>query len=171
MEIEKKIKVLHIIAWVLCVGIIIKLGGIAISYFASIANPEASKNLYNGLNLSAAYQLSFNHYSFMILGKIVLLAIQAYIIFLVARFLKKINYSQPFNSNLLMVLNKINTSIINLWFATILFNIHLIYLKKVYNITYPLASIDFILLTVIIFILSSIFKRGIEIQQENELTI
>lgn len=171
MEAKKTLKILHIACWALCIGIAMKAGGILISFGVSLKNPEAVKNLYKGLNLQNIYQLSIKHYSLFVIGKITFLVTQAYIAYLMARFLKHFNIAKPFNSKLLVPLNSINLSILLLWFLTILHNIQLVYLEKLHKILYPLVSSDFILLSGVVLILSTLFKKGIEIQQENELTI
>jgi hypothetical protein len=171
MKTEKTLKLFHIVAWMVCIGILMKAGGIIISYFVSTETPEVSKNLYKGMNLFQLYQFSFIHYSAIVFYKISLLLLQAYIAFLIATFLNSFSLDHPFSTNLLKLLNKFNSTILILWGIVILHNAHLTYLEKTQEIRDVLISSDFVLLSGFIFILTIIFKRGIELQTENELTI
>jgi len=171
MKTEKTIKIFHIIAWLVCIGILVNAGGVIITYLVSVKNPEASKDLYKGMNFYSLYLSSFGHYSAIVIYKTLLLLLQAYVAFLMATFLKTLNLKQPFSFNILTLLKKINHSILILWGIALIHNVHLTFLEKTQGYISVLISSDFVLLSGVIFILTTIFKRGIELQQENELTV
>lgn len=168
---EKLLKVMHVLSWIVFIGLLIKVGTILITYFISIGNPEASKNLFDGLNLSEYYNYSFKQYTFIISYKVALYATEAHIAYLIIQLLSKLNLEQPFNVNVQGLMQKISYNIFYLWIIAIVHNAHTRFIGRRYNFSMDLFSSDFIFLAGIIFIFAQIVKRGIEIQSENELTI
>ena len=83
----------------------------------------------------------------------------------------KFRAKKPFNISVQQLMTKISYSIFYLWLLAILHNIHVQFLAKRHDFSMELFSSDFIFLAGIIFIFAQIVKRGIEIQQENDLTI
>lgn len=171
MKTVKILKVMHILSWIVFVGLCIKTGIILTSYFISIANPEYAQNLFEGLDLSQYYKHSFWQYSSIVGYKVLLFSIEAYIAFLVTRLLSTLNLEKPFHKSVHQLMTKISVSIFYLWILAIAHNAHVQFLAKRYNFSMELFSSDFIFLAGIIFIFAQIIKRGIEIQQENDLTI
>ena len=171
MKTKNILKVMHILSWIVFIGLCIKTGAILISYLVSIGNPEAAKNLYAGLDLSEYYNYSFIHYSFIVIYKIILFSVEAYIAFLVINLLKKLNIHQPFNTNVQRLMQHISYGVFYLWILAIIHNTHLQFIGIKYHFKMEVFSSDFIFLAGIIFIFAQIVKRGIEIQQENDLTI
>ncbi len=171
MKTANILKVMHILSWIVFIGLCIKTGAILISYFVSIGNPEAAKDLYAGLNLSEYYNLSFTQYTFIVSYKIALFATEAYIALLVTKLLKALNLEKPFNIEVQKLMQNISYSIFNLWILAMLHNTHIQYTGKKYGFSMDLFSSDFLFLAGVIFIFAQIVKRGIEIQSENDLTI
>ena len=66
MNTKQILKLMHILTWIVFIGLCIKTGVILISYLVSINNPEASKNLFGGLNLYQYYNFSFRVFVFYI---------------------------------------------------------------------------------------------------------
>lgn len=171
MKVEKLLKVMHIIAWFVCVGLIIKAGAILVSYFVSINTAEAAKNLFGGIDLYSYRNHDFLQYSFIVGYKIILFLIEAYVAFLVAKLLTGLNLEKPFNLSVHSLMKKISYAIFSLWIVTILHNVHIRFLAKRYNFSMDLFSDDFIFLAGVVLIFAQIVKRGIELQTENDLTI
>lgn len=171
MKTEKLLKIMHILSWIVFIGLCIITGAILISYFVSIGNPEASQNLYAGLDLSEYYNHSFKQYTFIVSYKVALFATEAYIAFLVTNLLKALNLKKPFNTEVQKLMQRISYSIFNLWVLAMVHNTHVQFIGIRHHYSMDLFSSDFIFLAGIIFIFAQIVKRGIEIQTENDLTI
>jgi len=163
--------VLHILAWIAFIGLLIVAGSYIISYMVSIGNPVASKDLYKGMDLSAYREQSFLNYSLIVAYKVMLYLVQAYIAFLVTRLLSKLNINRPFSDDVVELMQKISYSILFLWLVVMVNNIHSALLDKIYGIAATYISGDFIFLAGIVYVLAQMFKRGVEIQSENELTV
>ena len=168
---EKLLKVMHVLSWIVFIGLLIKAGTIITTYFMSIGNEEVSKNLFDGLNLWDYRNHSFTQYTFIVSYKVALYATEAYIAYLIIQLLSKLNLEKPFSSRVQGLMQQISYSIFHLWILAMVHNIHVQFIGKRYNFSMDLFSSDFIFLAGIIFIFAQIVKRGIEIQSENELTI
>ncbi len=171
MKTERILKIMKFFSWFAFIGLLIKAGGILVTYLLSIENAEISKNLYEGLNMYEYRNYSFTHYSFIIGYRIILFAIEAYIAYLVIKLLKKLNIKQPFNIDVQKLMQQISNCIFYLWILAIVHNTHMQVIGKKHDFEMDLFSSDFVFLSVIIFIFAQIVKRGIEIQSENDLTI
>jgi len=168
---EQILTVLNILAWVAFIGLSIVAGSIIISYIVSIGNAQAAKNLYKGMDLFAYRQHSFEHYTVLTGYKVMFYITQAYIAFLMTRLLSSLNVTRPFNQGVVHVMKKISYSILCVWLIAMLNNIHVAILEKVYGVVATYIPGESIFLAGIVYILAQMFKRGVEIQTENELTV
>lgn len=164
--------VMNVLSWLALIGLIVKAGAILISYGVSIGNPIAAKNLYMGLNLYNLRQYDFWHYTGTVSLMIAILVLEAYIAFLVIKVLSKIKMANPFTIEVSKNLEKISYIILLTWVTAMLYNGHAEWLsKRIAGLQENLISGEFILLAGVVFVFSQIFKKGVEIQSENELTI
>jgi hypothetical protein len=168
---ENLLAVMHILAWIVFIGLAAIAGAIIISWFVSIGNAQASKDLYKGLDLSAYREHSFVQYTFVAGYKVIWYMIQSYIAFLMISLLTKLNISRPFNADVVKLMQKISYSILCVWLVAMAYDIHVGILEKQYGIVATYISGDAIFLAGIVYILAQMFKRGAEIQSENELTV
>jgi len=168
---EKLLAVMHILAWIVFIGLTVIAGAIIISWFVSIGNAQASKDLYKGLDLSDYRQHSFLQYTFVAGYKVIWYITQAYIAFLMVSLLSKLNIARPFSADVAFLMQKISYAILCLWMIAMAYDIHVGILEKIYGIAATYISGDAIFLAGIVYILAQMFKRGAEIQSENELTV
>lgn len=171
MKTEKILKIMKFFSWFAFIGLLIKTATILVTYILSINDAEISKNIYEGMNLFEYREYSFTQYSFIIFYKILLYATEAYIAFLVIKLLRKLNIKQPFNTDVQKFMQQISYCIFYLWVLAIVHNTHMQLIGKKHGFQLDLFSSDFVFLSAIIFIFAQIVKRGIELQQENDLTI
>lgn len=168
---EKLLSLMHILAWLVFIGLLIKSGAILFGYILSINNELAAQNLFGGLDLSEYRTYSFIQYTCIIGYKIILFALEAYIAFSVTKLLSGLNLKDPFNRKVQVLMQKISYCIFYLWIIALVHNAHVQFIGAKHNFKMDLFSSDFIFLAGIIFIFAQIMKRGIEIQTENDLTI
>ncbi|HEU0064405.1 MAG TPA: DUF2975 domain-containing protein, partial [Flavisolibacter sp.] len=154
------------------IGLMIKAGAILISYGVSIWNPEGAKNLYMGQNLYNLRQYNFFHYTLMVSFMVALLVLEAYIAYLVIRVLSRIKLANPFTFEVSGLIQKISYFIFGTWIMGMLYNAHTIWLlKRIAGFQENMISGEFIFLAGVVFVFSQIFKKGVELQSENELTV
>jgi Protein of unknown function (DUF2975) len=169
---EHILSVMSILAWVAFIGFMIEAGVILFSYGVSLVNPEAATNLYRGLNLFNLRQFNFWHYTLSVSFLVALSMMKSWASFLVIGALSKFNLKNPFTMEVAMRLEKISVITFGTWVVTMLCNAHTGWLlKKTSELHGNWLSGEFIFMIGIVFILSQVFKRGVEIQSENELTV
>lgn len=169
-------KALHILAWVIFVGLCIEAGGLIVNFFFSLFKPEFVQNLYQNLDLSELYKdskLAFFGIFSLILAISIL---KAYLFYLVIRLMQKMDLAKPFNtfvSNQILQISYYTLSIGLLSFIARQVAkdlIHHGFVTDSLNQFWP-DSQAFILMGAVIYIIATIFKKGVDIQTEIDLTV
>ncbi len=167
---------LHIVAWVIFVGLCIEAGGLIVNFVFSIYKPEFVKNLYQKLDLIEMYNRSkwafFGMYGFIL----VVALLKAYLFYIVAMLMHKIDLSKPFNSFVSEKITKISYCTFSIG---ILSYIARQTAKNLQHHGYAIDNLNqfwadsqaFILMAAVIYVIATIFKKGVEIQNENDLTV
>ena len=173
MDTKRLLGVMKMITWVLFVSTCIKAGVLIISTGVSlINNPQAASDLYLGLDLSALYNYSTGHFVIFLGLMILTVLLKAYFFLLVIKIFSRINLDNPFS---LKVTNLLST----LAYAALITGIVAlggdIYVDRFAEMGIPLSndwgSAAFLYMSGILFIVTLLFRRGLEIKNENDLTI
>ena len=167
---------LHIVAWLIFVGLCIEAGGLIVNFVYSLFKPEIVKNLYQKLDLSQMYNLNkwvfFSMYSFILFISI----LKACLFYVVIMLLHKINLSKPFDT---YVAGKIkNMSYYTLSIGLISY-IARQTAKSLQHYGFEVDALNqfwadsqaWILMAAVIYVIATIFSRGVELQNENDLTV
>ncbi len=167
---------LKIVAWLIFVGLCIEAGGLIVNFIFSLYKPEFIQNLYQKLDLSEMYVRSqwafFCMYSFILIISI----LKAILFYIVVILVTKIDLAKPFNSFvsrqiLLMSYFTFSIGLLSYIAQKIAESLkHDGFTIDILNVFWS-DSQAFILMSAVIYIIASIFKRGIELQNENDLTI
>lgn len=171
------LRILHVFSWCIYVGLLIKTGALAYSSVISLfPNSMASNDLYLGLTLSKLLEFSRPGYVSLSFLLVVLTGLKAYIFHLVIKIFVKIDFTTPFSrtvSNLISRISYVAFAIVLLTWTGAGYaewlehrGVNLPNLED-----YLGGGDEFLLLAGIIFIIAQVFKRGIEMQAENELTV
>jgi len=169
---EKLLKIMPVLAWIVVMLYVAEAGAILISYCISCVNPEGAKNIYMGLNLYDLRQYSFWYYTGSVVFMVVLPLMKAWISLLVVKTLSKFNLQNPFTMEVAGRLEKISLFALATWFVTLLNNIYVsLIMKTTGKNAGNILSTEFIFMVGILFIITTVFRRGVEIQSENELTV
>ena len=171
------LSVMKVLTWIVFIGLCIKTGALLFTFLMSLLwNPLAATNLYLGLDLSTL--LASNEWDYIcVMSFIVFLSgLKAYFFFLVTRIFEKINLAQPFNSKISNLLLKISRNALG---VGIMAAIAVEYAESLEKKGIGLPSLndffsgaeEFLFMAGIVFIIAQVFKRGLEIQSENELTV
>ena len=169
--------ILHVIAWIIFLGLCVKTGAILYSFFVSLAiNPEGAKNIYMGLDLSSLYSFDKGNYVAIVSVMIILSFLKSFLFYLVVKIFLKINLVNPFSEDVSLLISRIGYIALIIGILTIIANKYCDWLTKkgvTFRDLQPVlgGAREFLLLGAIIFIIAQVFKRGIEIQTENELTV
>lgn len=169
---ETILTIMNVLAWITFIGLLIEAGAILVSYGVSTINPEAAKNLYKGLDFYNLRRYDFWHYTGIVSFKAAILIIEAYAAYIVIKVLSTIKIASPFTMSVAQRLEKIAYMLILAWVATLLYNGQLRWLSaEVADLNERQLSVELIFYAGLVFVIAQIFKKGVEIQTENELTV
>jgi len=173
METKQVLNLMKIISWIVFIGLCIKVGAILITTAISMfSNPEAAENLYLGLDLSNLLDFSTRYYIYIISFIIVIASLQAYMCWLLILALKKVNISHPFTTEIARIISKIAYFALSIGINALAADSFSKWIwKKSARFEMDWGSKEFLLMAGILYVISFIFKRGVELQQENDLTI
>jgi len=164
--------VLKVISWILFIGLLIQAGAILVSYTISLFNPIAAKDFYSGLDLSELYNWNIWQYTGIVSFWLSFLLIKAYIAYLVIQIFAKLNLKNPFSIAISSLISKISYAALTAGVLAIIAQGHSKWISKSgVEVIQNWGSSEFLFLAAIIFIIAKVFERGIELQEENELTI
>jgi len=167
---------LYVVAWLIFVGLSIEAGGLIVNFFFSLYNPEFVQNLYQKLDLTGMYKISrfvfFGVYSFILIISI----LKAWLFYTVIRLMHTMDLSKPFSNFVARQFSLISYYTLSIgllsWIARQL-------VKNLMHHGFVTNHLDqfwadsqaFILMGAIIYIIATIFKKGVAIQNENDLTV
>lgn len=167
---------LYIVAWLIFVGLSIEAGGLIVNFFFSIYKPEFVPNLYQKLDLTQMYKDSrfafFGTYSFILIISI----LKAYLFYIVIRLMHKMDLSKPFNSFVSGQISQISYYTLSIGLLSYIARqstknlMHHGFVPDNLN-QFWADSQAFILMGAVIYIIATIFQKGVDIQNENDLTV
>jgi len=169
---EQILMVLNVLAWVAFVGFMIEAGAILVSFGVSWIKPEAAKKLYKGLDLEGLRQYSFWYYAGYVSLLVAFSALKAWVWFMVIKTISKINLTSPFTMEVGKNLENISYVLFEIWIIALLSTGHAEWLLKTTGeAPESIEAGEFLFMAGLVFVIAQIFKRGVEMQAENELTV
>ncbi len=164
------------IAWLIFVGLSIEAGGLIVNFFFSIYKPEIVQNLYQKLDLSEMYEASklvfFGVYSFILIISI----LKACLFYTVIMLMHKMDLSKPFSNFVARQITLISYYTLSIG---LLSHIARQLVKSIMHHGFVPDNLSqfwvdseaFIFMGAVIHIIAIIFKKGVDIQTENDLTV
>lgn len=164
---------LHVLFWVVFIGLCIKTGALMVSFGVSLlVNEQAAANLYMQLNLSQVLQHSVGDYVGVALLVIAITALKAWAAYWVIRVFLKFNLDKPFSPEIAPLISKISHVSLLTGVVALLgkgYAGHL--LKQGIEVPVEWAAGETLFFAGIIYMVSIVFQKGIVLQTENELTV
>lgn len=169
-------KALHIIAWLIFVGLCIEAGGLIVNFVYSLCKPEIVGYLYQKLDLSSLYQQSKSAYFGMYHFVIFIAVLKAMLFYWVILLLYKLDLAKPFSSYAAKRITQISYYTFSIGILSFIAR------QTAKNLSHRGYEIDklsqfwvdsqaFILMAAVIYVIATIFNKGVEIQNENDLTV
>ena len=168
--------VVQIVSWIIFVGLCVEAGALIVNFIYTLFKPEAVHNLYQKLDLSEMHDRSrstfYNMYSFVL----IIAVLKAILFYIVIRLVTKIDMTKPFD-------NFVSRQIFLLSYYTFSIGILSFMAKEttenLLGRGYDINRLDqfwedgqaFILMAAVIYVIATIFSRGVELQNENDLTV
>lgn len=167
---------LLVIAWIIFVGLCIEAGGLIVNFVFSLYKPNFVHHLYQKLDLSELFKLNRPMYYVIYILILSLAFLKAKLFYIVITLMHKIDLANPFSnfaSKHILLLSHYTLSIGLLTFIgkelarnTSQFEDVFARLNQFWG-----DSQAYILMGAIIYIIAIIFKKGVELQNEKDLTI
>lgn len=185
MEIMEKnrtrliLRALHVIAWIIFGGLSIDAGGYISNVFWTLAKPEHARNFWGGMNFSSLYSYGAYHFFLETMVMTIITVLKVWMFYLIVKILynDRLTMSQPFSIELGRFTFRLSYLALSIGSLCYLGTIYTNWLLKE-GVSMPdikylhMNGADiWLFMGVTIFIIAQIFKRGIEIQSENDLTV
>ena len=178
---EKILKIINVFAWIIFVGTLVKSGVILISFIISLVSPEAVvfKDIdVFGVGTSPGtyfYEIRESrlwNYIFYVISIILWTLIKSYLAYLIIKLLSKINLIHPFSMEIANRIVKISYTLIFIWGLSFVVNFFDKWAALAIGLE-PQFEVrgEFLFIAGLVYLIGNIFKRGVEIQNENKLTI
>jgi hypothetical protein len=167
---------LYVIAWLIFVGLSVEAGGLIVNFFFTLFKPEVVQNLYQKLDLIQMYNDSklafFGVYSFILIISI----LKAILFYTVIRLMHKMDLSKPFSTFVARQISLITYFTLSIGLLSYIARqtsknlMHYGFVTGNLN-QFWVDSEAFICMGAVIYIIATIFKKGVDIQNENDLTV
>jgi hypothetical protein len=170
------LKVLNVLSWIIFIGLCIEAGALIFNFVLAIFKPIATHNIYKGLNLSEMYETHFSHFIGIMSFSVALSVLKAYLFYLVVKIFMKLNLVEPFNTEIAKLIERISYEAFAIAIVSIIAHE---YTRRLMQSGYEVSIAEkfwndttaFLMMAAIIFVISQIFNKGIELQNENDLTV
>ena len=174
------LKILHLLAWIIYVGLCIKAGGIIFNSIYTLAiNPGTTQHYWDGINLTDLFKYDRGYFFVEILLMSIAAVLKTFIFYLLIKILhdKKLNMSQPFTEDIRRFISNVSYLSLGIGFFCSWGANYAGWLVKqgvampdVHTLQLDGADV-WLFMGVTLLVIAQIFKRGMEIQSENELTV
>lgn len=174
MKTEKILTIMQVLTWIVFVGLCIQAGTALTLTVLSFFNPEVALGSISGFDLMELFNSNFQNYLYVMSFVIVISLQKCYLFYLVIKIFAKINLKQPFSLTMVSLIQKMGHICLGIGIVTL---IGVRYVKWLthrgteINISNSWAGEEYLFFAGILYIIGLVFKRGLEMQAENELTI
>lgn len=167
---------LNVICWIVFIGFCVQTGTLLFNAIWSLLRPDMVGKLYLSLNLSELQAASQQRYINVMSLVIFISGLKAFLFFVVLRAFQKINLMHPFHIEVAALISKISYVAFSVGLLCLIAEQYCDGLIKkgssLSNIhSYTDGGAAYIFMAGIIFFVAQIYKKAIEIQSENELTV
>lgn len=153
----------------------IEFGAQLTNLIASFINPEWAKHTYEvDLTIFNIREQSIRYYVYVMSLLITISVLKAIVWYVLFKLLSKLELQKPFSKEVEIKLERIAFLLMGVWLVGSFFwKTYAHYLSKDIGINLPSNhnGDEYFFMAGMVYIISQIFKRGIEIQEENHLTI
>ncbi len=150
-------------------------GSQLLTLISSFINPEWAKHTYEvDLNLFSIRDRSTAFYAYAMVLIIAVSVLKALVWFVVFALLSSLKLETPFSMDVEKKLERIAYLLLTVWIVSSIFwklYIHYLYAATSIQLPENTTGDEYLFMAGIIYIISQVFKRGIEIQEENQLTV
>lgn len=167
---KRILAIMHVLTWVVFIGLMVRSGALVFGYIYSLVKPEVAGKLYTGLNFTELRQSDLIQYTIVMFFKALIPGLKAYIAFAVIKTLSNVNLQNPFTMATVQRLESISYDLVAIWIVGILQHVHSEVWLTVKIDTNGYSG-ETLFIAGLVFVISQVFKRGVELQKESDLTV
>jgi len=177
---KQMLKVLYVLSWIIFIGVCTEAGGIIVNAFVTLVlKPANAQYFWKEIDLSALYKYDPGYFFVETLLMSIVAIMRACLFYLIVKILhdNKLNLTKPFNKEMGRFIFNVSYLALGLgmfsywgvkysgWLTA--------QMVKMPDIQYlRLGGADvWLFMGVTLYVIAQIFKKGIEIQEENDLTV
>lgn len=174
------LKALHVISWIIFIGVCIEAGGFIFNAFTNlILTPAGAEKFWTEVNLSELYNYNISHYITMVSLMIIVAVMRAVMFWIIVKFFYNngLNMAKPFNETLRRFVSNIaylalGIGLFSFWGAK--------FAAKLVSEGVKMPELQYLrvggadvwlFMGITLLVIAHIFKKGIEMQNENDLTV
>jgi hypothetical protein len=176
---QQILKVLHVFSWIIFIGLSIETGGIIFNTIYAMYNPVVARHFWNGADLSAVYEADKVRFLTQAFFMTIVAMFKATIFWLIIKLFqdKKFNLARPFSSGATSVVFNISYLCLGAGIFSIWGSKHIEWLQG-QGIVMPNADIlhisggdVWLFMAIVLFVIGQVFRKGAELQTENDFTV
>lgn len=175
------LKVLEILSWIIFIGLCVEAGSIIVNTFISLfINPNGVENFWKGKEyLSGLYQYDYGYFMVVTIVMCIVAVLKAIMFYLIVKLFsnKTLDFYKPFSLELRKFISQLSYLALGIGLFSKSGDEYSDLFSKqgIQSVNLQLLNLEgaevWLFMAVILFIISYIVKKGVEIQSENELTI
>ena len=170
------IKFLHVISWIIFIALCYQTGALIFNYTFMQFRVFPPENQYLILDLTELFTQSELYFGILFGLAIGVNGLKAYTFYLITLIFQYINLHKPFSQEVSRLISKISYFILAVGLLGVIAQgISDELAKKGFPVTNANQQWDdysaFLMMAAVVFVIAQIFKKGLELQSENDLTI
>lgn len=170
------IKFLHVISWIIFIALCYQTGALIFNYAFMQFRVFPPENQYLILDLTELFTQSELYLGILFGLAIGVNGLKAYTFYLITLIFQYLNLHKPFSQEISRLISKISYFILAVGLLGIIAQgISDELAKKGFPVTNANQQWDdysaFLMMAAVVFVIAQIFKKGLEIQSENDLTV
>ncbi len=165
---------IHVLAYLGMTGTAIEACGQLSAMVVSFWNPDFSKNMYY---VNPAWMelrnIGIQHYIGIETLSVVLAILKVGIWVIGIQLLSKLNLKNPFSMEIAKKMSRLSQALFTIWILTIISNAYseLVMERTGVNISSEESTGEYMFLYAVVYIIYLVFRRGAQLQEENQLTV
>jgi len=163
----------HVLFWIVFVGLCIETGALLTTFVATlIKGPDVVRFMYQDISLPGLQAGNLLFYVNMASSMVLLSGLKAYMAYQVILILLSLKLEKPFDPSVVRRVVRISHVAMSAGFLAIMMSGYSKWLVgRGYAIPHHWDGGEFLFLAGIIYIIAQVLEKGVELQQENELTV
>jgi hypothetical protein len=173
------LNLLLVLAWVIFVGLSIEAGSFLTNIIFTLVNPGVVPRLWHQVDMPELFRYDRGYFIVVLLIFCIVSTVKAWLFYLIIRLLhnKNVNVAQSFSSVVQRFILQITFVSVLIGFFSI-FGVRYIEWLSAQGVKMPNAIYlqisggdVWLFMAVVLYVIAQVYKRGVEIQSDNDLTI